>query len=417
MVIKEDRPDKPLLFVRIGSLGEKELLRVMGDSIAGVVVGANMVEAAKASISPFLRALGRPYVIDPMFHLFTINIRAVHNPETHKIKSSYSSLATKYGGVVGTAVGKESLSAEILLKSPDTMRDITVRVLGYQKEVLSCAPSFADYYAEFEKFLPKARPAMLLPPYLAFSRYGDARYKLSLEFARMALAVKPSSMFVYPVIVIPQKALEREDSIKPIVDDYGVLPADGYWVWASGLSETVASRTHLANLATLVAELARNGRPILKLYGGYYSSLLFGNGLVGFSCGLGYGEAKEAHAYGGRAKPPEPRYYVPLLHKFVDLARAQYLLERYPELRCKCPVCLDTYGNNLGNFPMMAEARRQANHYLNVRIRELEILRTVGQSGIFEEIWETLQRYRDELFIETAHLMKWHDVLAPVRAY
>lgn len=248
-----------------------------------------------------------------MFHLFSLSPSVVHNPETKSIKSSYSKLAFKYGDVVGAAVGKESLRAEILLKRPDVLRDISAHVLKYQQEVFSRAPSFADYYEEFEEFLPKAKAAMLIPPYLAFNKYGDAKYQLSLEFARIALAAKPPDFHIYPVIVIPKKVLEKEDSVKSILDDYRTLPSDGYWVWASGLSESSANRRLLLNLTTLISGLAHSGRPTLKLYGGYYSSLLFGNGLAGFSCGIGYGEAKEAHAYGGRAKPTRAQ----LLHSNV----------------------------------------------------------------------------------------------------
>lgn len=295
------------------------------------------------------------------------------------------------------------------------MSDITNSVLRYQQEVLGQGPSFADYYAEFETFLPKAKPAMLLPPYIPFSTWGDTRYKLSFEFARRALTLRPAGTLIYPVIVVPQKLLEREESVKLIAHDYKALPADGYWIWVSGFSETEASRRHLSNLAAFVADLAGSGRPVLKLYAGYYSALLFSTGLVGFSCSLGHGEAKEAHAYGGRYKPPEPRYYIPLLHKLVGLAQAQYLLEQYQELMCQCPVCLDTFGSNLGNFPMMAERRRHANHYLNIRIHELETLRGEGQSRTLGRIWETIERYKDEPFIETTHLVKWCDTLAPVK--
>lgn len=46
MMVKEDIHNKPILFLRIGTLGEKDLLRAISGSVAGVMVGANLVEAA-----------------------------------------------------------------------------------------------------------------------------------------------------------------------------------------------------------------------------------------------------------------------------------------------------------------------------------------------------------------------------------
>ena len=64
---------------------------------------------------------------------------------------------------------------------------------------------------------------------------------------------------------------------------------------------------------------------------------------------------------------------------------------------------------------MMAEVRRHGNHYVNARTRELEVLRTEGQFGVLGEMRDTIGRYKDDLLLEIGHLMKWYDVLAPVK--
>ena len=73
-----------------------------------------------------------------------------------------------------------------------------------------------------------------------------------------------------------------------------------------------STKTQLSNLAAFVAELARSGRPVLKLYGSYYSALLFGVGLVGFACDL---DTERQERPSIRRPPQAPR--AALLHSVL----------------------------------------------------------------------------------------------------
>ena len=56
--------------------------------------------------------------------------------------------------------------------------------------------------------------------------------------------------------------------------------------------EENASVKQLEGLIKLVAMLACSQKPVLKLYGGYFSALLWHGDLIGFSFGLGYGASR-----------------------------------------------------------------------------------------------------------------------------
>lgn len=413
MVVRLDKPDKSLLFIRMGSLTEKDILRHMQQSYAGIIVGANMIEAFDSVVTPFLRTLNRSSIIDPMLYLFSLNPKAVQ--KNGDLKESINSLAKKYGKPLQDFAGLRPMVVNDLVNEPETISKITKNILDFEINVLGREPNFADYYAEFETLLPKSRPAMLLPPYIPVNKYDNEEYYLNLKFAHKTIELKSHEMLVFPVIELPLNVFKDESILKSIASDYSSLGADGYWILASGLSEVSADNSQLSGLRNLVRFLAKDGKPVFKYYGGYFSALLFDDGLNGFSCGIGHGESKQIHAYGGNSNNLNPKFYVPSFHRYIDLSQAQMIFKQYPELKCHCPVCEDTYGKNIENFHLMSEQARDGNHYIISRINEINKLRERGLEETLDDIAGTIQRYEDDILIDVRYLKRWYDTLLSVK--
>lgn len=161
--------------------------------------------------------------------------------------------------------------------------------------------------------------------------------------------------------------------------------------FARGVGQEVWTPDRLKGLARMIEDLADSGQRVSKLYGGYFTALLGRNGLRGFSCGLGYGTSKKAFAYGGM--PPEPRYYIPQLHRAFPFDEARAILRAKPDLMCQCTICKDVLGRKVDHFDQMLEEGRSEYHFLTTRAAELHQIVQATPAEIADELRGAYARF------------------------
>lgn len=412
----ETEPRKPVTFIKLGSLREKDILKTARQAYDGILVTASMIETFGSSVPSFIRGLDKPFIIDPMMYAFIQPIKSMMASKDSKIKKAFVEMSIKYGSIVQREIGKRPISWQDLQSDPETVEELTKNVLSYQLERLKRPPSFADYYSEFELLLPQVEPEVLIPPYFYFKDTQDPWYTVSLQFARKALDVKQQGWKIFPVILMPPQLLEKQSEVEVVVGDYGSNNYDGFFIWVNDFKEEDANFKQLEGLVKLVTMLSSSRKPVLKLYGGYFSALLWHTGLTGFSFGLGYGSSKNVFAYGGARGAPNPLYYVQELHRFLSLPKAEDLLRRYPGLMCDCPTCKAVIGPDLANFCGMRDINRAAQHFLNVRLKELSELSKAQVISIFTSLEQSIQNFDERLLagVNIDNLRKWYKVLLRV---
>lgn len=410
----EIEPKKPMTFVKLGSLGEKDILRIARQAYDGILVTPSVIESFGSSVPSFIRGLGKPFVIDPMTYTFLQPIKYVMASKDSKIKRSFIEISVKYGSIVQREIGKRPINWQDLQNASGNVEELTKNVINYQLQRLKRPPSFADYYHDFELLLPQVEPEVLIPPYFYFKDTQDPWYAVSLRFVREVSDVKQQGWKIFPVILVPPKLLEKQHEIEIIVRDYTSDNHDGFFIWVNDFKEEDASLKQLEGLVKLVAALSSFRKPVIKLYGGYFSALLWHVGLTGFSFGLGYGSSKNIFAYGRAGGVPNPRYYVPELHRFLSLPKAEDLLRRYPNLMCDCPTCKAVIGSNLANFSGMWDANRAAEHFLNARLRELNDLSQRGIGSSLACLEQSVQNFDRQLLssVNIDNLRRWHRILS-----
>lgn len=413
----ETELNQPLTFVKLGSSREKDLLKTARKAYDGILVTASMIESFGSSIPSFIRGLDKPFIIDPMVYAFVQPITNIMATKGGKIKKSLIEISVKYGSIVEREIGKRPISWQDFQHNQGNVEELTKNVLSYQLERLKRPPSFADYYSEFEFLLPQVEPEVLIPPYFYFKDTQDPWYSVSLKFAKQALNIKQHNWKIFPVILVPPQLLEKQQEMEAVVDDYIYDNYDGFFIWVNDFKEEYASVKQLQGLIKLVAMLARSQKPVLKLYGGYFSALLWHADLTGFSFGLGYGSSKNVFAYGGARGAPNPLYYMPELHRLLSLPKAEDLIRRYPGLMCNCPTCKTVIGANPANFSRMKDSNRTAQHFLNVRLGEIGDLSKTNVASISTGLEKSVQIFAQNLLagINIDNLRKWHEALLEVK--
>lgn len=391
--------------------------------------GFQVSATVPASTLTYVRDIGKPFFIDPMAYMFVLPPDAIIDPKTRKVRTGVSALATRYGSIFTRSVGKRPLSVKELLDQEEEIEEITRNALDYERKKLEAGDinlfnPYLDKYAQLAldedevPHMPTAiTPWTLIPPYFHFSDVQDGWYKASLRCARAAAQFKRDAELVFPTIFMSRDLLDHAEAIDAIIADYDDSDYDGYFIWINDFSEEAASALRLANLMRLVQGLRATGRPVFKFHGGFFSILLQGLGLEGFSCSLSGRTDRDIFAYRWAAPktPILPKFYVPGLHRVYPLDEAAQLMKMFPFLRCRCAACEQSYGGNLDIFhDRMKETGRCERHFLNVRRQELRAAQ-IGTAHMVAQLTDTIAQFTTGNAPGARHLVKWRDLIAAPR--
>ena len=159
------------------------------------------------------------------------------------------------------------------------------------------------------------------------------------------------------------------------------------FAYPNNFKEHEATESELGRYADGVIALAAAGVTTTALHGGYFAILLGEKGLLGFGNGVGYGEWRDSGYHrGGTA---EIRLYIPKLHRFLDPASAQSLIDSNPEHFTSNSDLLSEYV--LANKPLTLVSLQEAlDHFMESRQQEINSVRESSLGMLTGELQETV---------------------------
>jgi hypothetical protein len=382
---------------------EKDVIAQFPNSF-GLTIPANLLFYYKKSMAEFIKKNAESFFIDPMTYIFVYptNMLKTKNFEFEVDSSGNYRLKKSFEKVV-CAYDEELLNlfrscTSLPLSYFDTSSNVERFVqnnIAYQKNLLR---ESLDQISLYESMLglngsgnPNLEPEFITAPYFYFRNTSDPWYKVNLRLSQLTKMRCPDDR-VYSVICVNKQSLNNAlaDSI---LSDFNEM--DGFLLFISDFNESDEAVPLLRQLRSFVSKLNESSKPILNLYGSFFSILLKFNGLEGVSSGLCILDHRDATAEfkGGRAAL---RYYVPSLRgKLSEQDFRTFLLQFNTSNECDCSFCqvvaearnslsareFATHVDELftdGRGQLMADVME---HFLHNRLRESEM---VGNNSLSE---------------------------------
>ena len=390
----------------------KDILRGATNHYNGFLVDATLAP----HICNFVKDTRKPFIVNPMLYVFSLPTEMLLNHETGKIRNCYQRMAQYYGQVFQKKLGKNPLTP--LDYNSIDIDQTTENILHFQDQKCSGQLELSDIDPILQKkyqtdikttFLGKSNlePNFYLAPYFCCDQEGW--YDLSLKFTKSAIKVTNGHRLVYAVIFLLAKTLRDTTRLDMIINDYSELNVGGYIIWINNLRYADASLGQLLGLKYLITKLSQTKKPIINLYGGYFSATLNHFGLSGFASGLAKSEGK--HAFrpfipNKEFKRPKPNYYIYKVHQAVDVSKAEKVLKEYHALQCSCKVCRRL----TDNFSQMVEPVNAYSHFMNIRHKEFKTV-SAGLNTVIKDLKETISELGDNSPFKTESLKRWKQAL------
>lgn len=309
---------------------DQQTLRELRNTYAGVVVPATIAAFQREGTGGFILSLSAtaqspPYFMDPRFPLFQQKLVAP--------KKSHIALSE--------LLGEPSLISAVREPQPaDFDMDRILRIAGRWAEFngsygLSQGAKFAKYAARLhEDMRPEMAqsPEIILAPYFSASGPDDPWWDVSERFFQTSL--RACARDVRCVRVVCGHNAEALGALLASLET-----PEEIVVWASGMNEHSATVDQLLAYRAAISAAAKRGFKMFGLYGGFFSVLLGGDGLLGSSHGIGFSEHRQWQELPTTGAPPA-RYYLRRAHAYVSQNMAQDLYRVSPDLTaCPCAHC------------------------------------------------------------------------------
>jgi hypothetical protein len=205
-------------------------------------------------------------------------------------------------------------------------------------------------------------------------------------------------------------------------------------IWVTDFDESLVAVGQIQGLRSLVRQLSGSAldRPVVNMYGGYFSSLFYGDGLTGVSHGMGYGERRSLTPAAGGGLPPA-RYYLKPIHSSVSMSELRAVGSAIPDVDgfrervCSCPICRELlkagsdglvsqfleierkpFGNSYRDYSTQEVYRLSRYHFLynrNAEIREINNSASLGQ--MTSQLSDAYSEYVGILDKSPSHLERW----------
>lgn len=447
----------PSVVLRLGSHAEKDYFLNTIELWDGLMVGANLLEAAPgATSSMVLKFSGKkhkiPYYIDPMTYAFGTYIEhgsneprtdldwiksEQKNKETQRLdrryKRSYRALAEIIGGPLLNAIeNDEGISPDsvVNLNEIDQLCDA---VIQYQRtRIRNEFESDTEYGAEAGQI---PTPAAVFAPYFYIDPVNpDTGLALFAACANASASLKVD-VPVHVVLCTDASTLDSEVFLAKAAESIKESGVDGVWLWFSLYYEEAASTARLLAFRKFIEELSESVQ-VFNMHGGLFSLALSRYGLSGTSHGVGYGEQKDVIPVIGQSTPTV-RYYLPELGRRLSVPQIERALlgvgvknaDQFFELVCDCAICRGIIGEELSNFTSFgdlhystAESKRKAQtpaaakrcrfHFLLNRARERDRMRGADVRTIAESFQDAYLKWEKQptLHADAQHLLRWKNV-------
>jgi hypothetical protein len=382
---------------------------------------------------------GKPFVVDPMSYLFgqpyeQFKRRVRGGPQ---FKPSFDRLMLGHGleprefleysyeRLLAFLRGSRRNSEKFIRNALSFQWDRVWETISSARDLLTAGERASLREEDF-------RPSFLVPPYFRYDARPDrhlAATGLNAAINEYCYSERGRWQDIFPMVFVAKETL-RNGCIGEVVALATEHDFPGNCVWVDGLDEREATVEEIAGLITLVDALARGGRQIVIMHGGFFSLLLYRFGATCVSHGVAYGEAKSALAAAQQTSGPAPvRYYVLELHRFLTLADALQVLRERNDLICNCLACRRVVRGNPENVTRYENEEALAEiHFLYNRNLER---RMVGEStreqivehlnwsiSLNEDIEQITKRYRvswgyaEKPIVDLDYMRRWRDAIA-----
>lgn len=369
----------------------QRFFREHSEKYEGVVIPLSIATSFPTGTYGFVRALCSrhgdiQYAIDPRNALFQkawdrANVRPPHEKMANVLGEPYItnalSRSLRPDDFDDEDVLAENVRMCIDFQKKFRMRSENERKLRKYKELLG-----------LESMAPLKEPQHLIPPYYQFTRMSDPWYDVSMRSIREAVLHR-SGIPVRPVLHFDRwVSISNWDSCWKTLKDLGV---EEFWFYPNNFKEHEANHSELVGYIHSVEEAVKNGFQPYSLFGGYFAALLNYFGLCGFGNGVGYGEWRDSGYHkGGTAMT---RIYILKLHRYVDAATAQNLIDRDP----------DYFGNDsdiVAGYVASGESvidmsnQESLDHFMECRKQELDFVESYSLDEALAELDETVGRLK-----------------------
>lgn len=403
------------IYVRIARYTlEKDSIAQHSNSF-GLTIPANLLMYYSKSLAKFIIENPRPFFIDPVTYIFVYprNMLKRHESElqvdqegNYKLKKSYDKLVRAYDkGLIDLFKSDNPLPISYF-DDPDNVEKFVRNNIAYQKNLLTNSlDKISRYEAMAGEEIPdqsNLKPEFLTAPYFYFRNSSDPWYKVNINLSQLTKEFCPNDN-VYSVICTDKQSLSSTLADE-IVSDFDEV--DGYLLFASNFEEYVEPIRSLRRLKSFVTRLyEESSKPIVNLYGNFFSVFLNYYGMKGVSSGLCVLDHKDVSAEVTMAIA-RIKFYLPSIRGFLVESDYRTYLERFnPSDECDCNLCralankktsLSTrsYVSGIDNLFSIGRGELMTSamdHFLHCRLNESELVNTKSLSEI-RAILETNRR-------------------------
>jgi hypothetical protein len=390
------------------------------DALDGLVINANHLEQHLRSTADKVKALGAPYLIDPM--LWRFQVPAWWRREDGETKRNFSRL----GGFYFAGTGHAWAESGITELSDSQWERVANNVVRYQRvRVPDEGGGLLSLMEGGQEPL-----AMVAPYLLASSTEHDRVNRLLLETSVEAAGAKVLAHLAIPL----ERFLDPSERRRVLA---GLNPhlSSGCFIWIERLKEEMllTDDACLSAFEDVVDRLAEIGLPVWNANGGFVSAALRERGIAGIVHNLYWVDR------GMPAEQPHgiPHYscttYVTGLHRTVHYEAALQLarpldLADYRKIYCGCYFCAGAIERDIhplehlvgvrtvkgpkGRSQMVPTETALASntwHYLWSRRLEIQALATRDVRGVLEESVQAMRALNvpSERFVRLAtHLRR-----------
>lgn len=446
--------DIPKHFLRFGIIRERTYFSEMPDSFDAVVFNANMVAYTPTSIANFVAGGSadiKSFIIDPLTHAFQHDptfIMSENKDGELSVKLSIKKMADYYREPILDKLGQYPIKPNDF-KDDYIIEQFCENVIMFQKRIIheqADEMDLLDYY-EYLGIKDRTIPCLYIAPYFYMNTSTYDRWKeKNILFINKSKDIFENEL-IFSEIAISKDLLNAKT--EDLISCYSSSTADGFLIWINDLDETEVDRNTLSKFIEFLKGLKETKKPIINLYGGFFSFCLINkdiNSLLNGVChGLEYGENRPIKPVGGGI--PISKFYLPQLHKRIKFRTATRFLNRKGYLKnsdsyyqnvCDCPTCKKIIGDNIDNFikygktkpssykrdnqiitieyPTMETKDYCIRHYLNKKREEFEYSKEKGIDDILTIINNSITDYEPIMTLEDIdYLNNWYNILSNLK--
>lgn len=359
------------------------------DKYDGIIIPLSIITSFPTGTYGFIRALcsippKKHYGIDPRSALFQKKWNRANVRDPHR----------RMAEVLGSPFTTVALTRQLL--PSDFSNDIicsSARINCDFQQTFRNSPHEIKKINKYKKMLgltsleELGEPQFLIPPYFQFSSNSDPWLSICLEYIKFFIQFS-NGIPVRPVVHFASWTSFDWRHFVNVVSD---LHISSVWIYPNNFKEHEASQNEAIQYIQTVKDLSNSNIAPYALFGGFLAICLSKFGLNGFSNGIGFGEWRDSGYHKGGS--PDNRIYIPKLHRYLDPAAAQALIERDPEYFAYDSDLLGECVDSNRSLLDLSQAEC-LDHFIECRAYEIAFVQNFDINAVVDEFSRTCERLK-----------------------